>query len=164
MVADKWGQHSWGRWKSNELRRIGEKGTPWHFWEDKSRQTGVPQKSSSVEKQVMESAATPLALTPFAPFRRLAAPRQGVGAVQDDCTYIYIYIYTYIHICIDVYVCTYIYIYIYTHTYTCIYLSLSLSIYLCVCVYICIYTYVHTYLSIYLPISLSVHIYIYIYT
>ena len=25
--------------------RLGEKDTPWHFWEDKSRLTGVPKKS-----------------------------------------------------------------------------------------------------------------------
>ena len=25
--------------------RLGAKGTPWHFWEDKSRLTGVPKKS-----------------------------------------------------------------------------------------------------------------------
>ena len=25
--------------------QIDEKGTPWHFWEDKSRLTGVPKKS-----------------------------------------------------------------------------------------------------------------------
>ena len=24
--------------------RLGEKGTPWHFWEDKSRLTGVAKK------------------------------------------------------------------------------------------------------------------------
>ena len=40
LVADEW-----GRCKSNEFRRIGEKGTPWHFWGGKSRLTGVPKKS-----------------------------------------------------------------------------------------------------------------------
>ena len=24
--------------------RLGEKGTPWHFWQDRSRLTGIPQK------------------------------------------------------------------------------------------------------------------------
>ena len=42
--ADKWGQHYWGCCKSNELWQIGEKGTPWRFWEDKSRLTGVSKK------------------------------------------------------------------------------------------------------------------------
>ena len=45
LVKDEWGQHWWGRCKSNEFRQIGEKDTPWHFWEDKSRLTGVPKRS-----------------------------------------------------------------------------------------------------------------------
>ena len=31
--------------EGNEFRRIGEKGTPWRFSEDKSRLTRVPKKS-----------------------------------------------------------------------------------------------------------------------
>ena len=27
------------------FHRLGEKGTPWHFWGDRSRLTGVPKKS-----------------------------------------------------------------------------------------------------------------------
>ena len=37
--------NKWGSCKSNEFRQTGEKGAPWHFWEDKSRLTGVPKKS-----------------------------------------------------------------------------------------------------------------------
>ena len=48
LVADKWGQHEEGRRKGNERWQVVEKGTPWrHFWEDKSRLTGVPKKSLS---------------------------------------------------------------------------------------------------------------------
>ena len=42
----------------------GEKCTPWHFREDESRLTGVPQKSPSKN---MKIAVTPLVLTPFVP-------------------------------------------------------------------------------------------------
>ena len=35
--------------KSDEFWQMREKGTPWHFWEDKRRLTGVPKKS--VKKQ-----------------------------------------------------------------------------------------------------------------
>ena len=59
------GQHEWGRCKSHELWQIGEKGTPWHFWEHKSRLTGVHKKSLSKN---MKFAVTPWVLTPFCPF------------------------------------------------------------------------------------------------
>ena len=36
-VADEWGQQEWGRCKSHVLYRLRKTGTPWHFWEDKSR-------------------------------------------------------------------------------------------------------------------------------
>ena len=45
LVADKRGQHEWGRCESNDFWQIGQKGTPWHFWEDKSGLTGVPKRS-----------------------------------------------------------------------------------------------------------------------
>ena len=48
--------------------QIGEKGTPWHFWEDESRLTGIP-KNVPLSK-TMKFAATPLVLTPFVPFRK----------------------------------------------------------------------------------------------
>ena len=44
LVADKWGQHEWGRCESNEFWQIGEKGTPWHFWEDEKQVNGSTQK------------------------------------------------------------------------------------------------------------------------
>ena len=53
------------------LDRLGKKGTPWHFWEDTSRLTGV--QSPSV-KQHDVFAVTPLVLTPFVPFRQVVPP------------------------------------------------------------------------------------------
>ena len=47
--------------------QIAEKGTPWHFWEDKSRLRGVTQKSLCQTN--MKFAVNPLVLTPFVPFR-----------------------------------------------------------------------------------------------
>ena len=55
-----------GRCKSNVFWQIGEKGTPWHFWEDESRLTGVPNKSLSKNRKF---AVTPLVLTPLVPLR-----------------------------------------------------------------------------------------------
>ena len=40
---------------------------PWHFWEDKGRLTGVPTRSLCQTN--IQFAVTPLALTPFVPFR-----------------------------------------------------------------------------------------------
>ena len=83
---------------------LGEKGTPWHFSEDKSKLTGVSEKSLSKN---MRFAVTPLVLTPFRPFPRSALP-SGWSSGQLSCAYTYniiIYIYIYIY--------TYIYIYIY---------------------------------------------------
>ena len=48
LAADKWGQHEWGRCKSNAFWQIGEKGTP---------------------SKNMKFAVAPLVLTPFVPFR-----------------------------------------------------------------------------------------------
>ena len=62
-VADQLGQHKCGRCRSNEFSQIGEKGTPWHFWENQSRLTGVPKKSLCQTN--MTFAVTPLVLTPF---------------------------------------------------------------------------------------------------
>ena len=44
--------------------RLGQKGTPWHFWEDKSMLTGGPKKSLC-QKENMKFAATPLVLSPL---------------------------------------------------------------------------------------------------
>ena len=66
-VADRWDQHPRGRCKSNELWQIGEKGTPWHFWEDKSRLTEVP--TTSLCETTGTFALTPLVLNPFVPFQ-----------------------------------------------------------------------------------------------
>ena len=48
--------------------RLGEKGTPWHFWEDKSRLTGVPKKS--VKKH--EICYDPISADPIRPLPRHA--------------------------------------------------------------------------------------------
>ena len=45
---------------------IGEKGVPWHFWEDKGRLTGVPKESLWKKHK---NNCTPLVLTPFVPLR-----------------------------------------------------------------------------------------------
>ena len=46
------------------LKQIGEKGTPWHFWEDNSRLTGVPKMS--VKKH--ETCSDPISADPVCPF------------------------------------------------------------------------------------------------
>ena len=46
--------------------RLGKKGTPWHFWEDKHMLTGVPRKP--VKKNI-KFAVTQLVLTQVVPFR-----------------------------------------------------------------------------------------------
>ena len=56
---------SWGRCKSNEFWQVGENGTPWHFWEDKSRSTGVPKKSLC---QKHELCGGPSSADPVCPF------------------------------------------------------------------------------------------------
>ena len=46
LVADTWGFNTNGAAaKVASLGRLGEKGTPWHFWEDKMKLTGVPKRS-----------------------------------------------------------------------------------------------------------------------
>ena len=55
-----------GPLQNNEFRQIGEKGTPWHFWEDHSRLTGVPKKSLCQQKH--ESCSDPISADPFCPF------------------------------------------------------------------------------------------------
>ena len=42
------------------------KGTPWHFWEDQSRLTGIPTQSPSVEKHRICS--DPISADPIRPF------------------------------------------------------------------------------------------------
>ena len=91
---------------------LWEKGTHWHFWEDRSRFTGVP-KSPAVKS--MKFAATPLVLTPSVPFRLLSLS-----------LYIYIYLYILIHTYIYLHT-LYIYIYMYVYILTYLYISLSLS-------------------------------------
>ena len=41
LVADRWGQHQWGRFEAMNF----DKGMLWHFWGVKRRLTGVPQNS-----------------------------------------------------------------------------------------------------------------------
>ena len=74
--------------------RLGKKGTPWHFWQYKSRLTGVTKRSLPLSKN-MKFAVTPLVPTPFVPFR--------IYRYTYD-TPIYIYIYIYMCICIYIYI------------------------------------------------------------
>ena len=69
-VADKWGQHEWGRCKSNEFCQIGEKVTPWHFWEDNSSLTGVPNKNPLSTN--IQFAVTPISADPIRPFPKVS--------------------------------------------------------------------------------------------
>ena len=62
----KWGQHQWGRCESNEFWQIVEKGTPWHFWEDQSRLTGVPEKSLC--QKALKIWSDPFSADPICPF------------------------------------------------------------------------------------------------
>ena len=55
-----------GEGDRNEFRQIGEKGTPWHFWEYKSRFKGVPNKSLS--KRNIKSRSDPISADPICPF------------------------------------------------------------------------------------------------
>ena len=54
--------------------RLGEKGTPWHFWEDKSRLTGAPKKSFS---QKTQKCSDPISADPICPFPRASRRRRG---------------------------------------------------------------------------------------
>ena len=78
LVADKWGQHEWGRCKSSEFRQIVKKGTPWHFWEDKSRLTEVPQKVPLSTKTKICS--DPISADPIRPFPNVISNRITITA------------------------------------------------------------------------------------
>ena len=54
--------------KVMNFERWGKRGTPWHFWEDKSSLTGVPKKSL-FQKHFNKNTVSPSVLTPFVPFR-----------------------------------------------------------------------------------------------
>ena len=72
---------------SNVFWRIGEKGTPWHFWEDKCRLTGVPLR----QKKKLKMCSDPMSADPVCP---------SPSAREEDM-HIYIYIYMYIEREID---------------------------------------------------------------
>ena len=98
--------------------QIGEKGTPWHFWEYKSRSTGVPKKSLCQE--TCNLWVTPLVPTLVVPFRICLQARDIIIIIMIIYIYIYTYLYIYIHI----------YIYIYNYIlYKCIYIYMHI----CVC-------------------------------
>ena len=46
--------------------RLGEKGTPWHFWEAESRLTGIP--SRSLCQKTVSKCSDPLSVDPLCPF------------------------------------------------------------------------------------------------
>ena len=51
--------------KSWVLTDWGQKGTPWHFWEDLSRLTGVPQKDPIKKHEIRSN---PISADPICPF------------------------------------------------------------------------------------------------
>ena len=124
--------------KVRNFDRLGEKGTPWHFGEDKRRLTGVPPKIPLSKKH--ETCSDPISADPMLSL--------SDDPSWSDCTrrdpvwsniyiYIYIYIFTYyIYIYIYIYV---LYIYIYVHMYMYIYIYIHTYVY----IYIYIYKYVY---------------------
>ena len=100
--------------------------TPWHFWERKSRLTGVP-KSSLCQKTLKRFAVTPLVPTPFVPLRVLHAGGHVLALHEllldargrpapvyiSVCLSIYLSIYRSIYL--SIYICIYIYIHIYIY-------------------------------------------------
>ena len=67
--------------------RLGKKViTPWYFWEDTNKLTGVPNTKFAVKKNNKQKTVAPLVPTPFGPFPTAdgshpAGPR-GVAAVD----------------------------------------------------------------------------------
>ena len=120
--------------------RLRKKGTPWQFWEDKSRLTGYPKGPSAEKKHKICS--DPISADPICPFPNAAAPpaarprppspRRPAGPARS--TAIYLRIYLSIHLSI--------YRSIYLSIYLCIYLSLCIYIYIHVHTHICAYTYI----------------------
>ena len=88
LVADRWGQHSWGRCKSKYFWQIGEKDTPWHFGQDKSRLTRIPKRSLC---QKHEICSDPISAHPNCPFPMspvpapFAFPRDPVVRIEKRC-------------------------------------------------------------------------------
>ena len=84
--------------KSNVFLQFGEKITHWHFWGDKSRLTGVPQKSPY---QITKNCSDPISAYPICPFpiaaehlsEDILRPRR---VVSEPILRLYIYIYIYI--------------------------------------------------------------------
>ena len=119
LVADKLGQRSWGRRRSDDFDRLGKKVRPGTFGEiEVIRLMGVPKKFPLSKN--MKIAVTPLVLTPSVPFRAWhTCSAMCVWAFDDACDcrlncylacscfeplnfklwiiYIYIYIYTHTH-------------------------------------------------------------------
>ena len=78
--------------KVMNVDRLGQKGTPWHFWEDKSRFTGVPKKSLCQKTHTNYS--DPIRADPIC--IRGHSPLVDIYTIAD-IIYIYIYIYVYTH-------------------------------------------------------------------
>ena len=55
--------------------RVGKKGTPWQFWEDKSRLMGVPKNSLS--KNTQKKCSDPISADPICPLPRSAEFCEG---------------------------------------------------------------------------------------
>ena len=110
-----------------------KKGTPRHFWEDKSRLTGVPEKSLSKK----EKAVTPLELTHICPFPRSMVSSMSLAPkIWSSAAILLCYCFgcncCYCCCVLCVYVVYVMYIYIYTHIYIHTYVYIYIYIYICV--------------------------------
>ena len=134
--------------------RLEEKGTPGHFWEYKSRLTGVPKKSLSKKYEICSG---PISADPICPFpngisrnlqskyirttsewnlrttsaitsiRTISRDHEHPNYIRMEHIYIYIYLY---NLCwLYVYVYTYINICIYSYTYMYMYMYMYAYIY-----------------------------------
>ena len=54
---------------------LGKTNTPLHFWEDKSKLTGMPKRSLCQKNMFVT--VIPLVLTPFVPFRTRSSGKEG---------------------------------------------------------------------------------------
>ena len=84
LVVDKWGQHKWGRCKSNELCQTREKVRPGTFGK---RQVGFHEYPKSPSVKTHEICSDPISADPICPFpstnqRAARAALQCPGAAQ----------------------------------------------------------------------------------
>ena len=135
--------------------RLEEKGTPGHFWEYKSRLTGVPKKSLSKKYEICSG---PISADPICPFpngisrnlhskyirttsewnlrttsaitsiRTISRDHEHPNCIRMEHIYIYIYILIQfmLVICVCVYIYKYMYIFIYIYVYVYVYVCIHI--------------------------------------